>query len=77
MLRVGGEPRTFHQGVGCQACRQTGYRGRTGVYELVPISTAMAKLIEAGAGETVVRQQARSEGLRTILEDAVEKLRPA
>ncbi len=42
---------------------------------MLPMTSGIIKLIEAGAGETMVRQQARSEGAHTILEDAVEKLR--
>ncbi|MEO6027365.1 MAG: ATPase, T2SS/T4P/T4SS family [Candidatus Binatia bacterium] len=66
---------TFKENVGCAQCRHTGYRSRLGVYEMLPMTTAMAKLVEAGAGESMVRQQARSEGLHTLLEDAVDKLR--
>lgn len=61
--------------VGCAQCRHAGYRSRQGVYELLPMSTAVSKLIEAGAGESMVRQQARSEGHTTLLEDAVDKVR--
>ena len=64
----------LRKGTGCPACRQTGYSGRTGVYELLPVSQVTAKIIEAGGGEIAVRQQARSEGNHTLLEDAMEKL---
>jgi type II secretory ATPase GspE/PulE/Tfp pilus assembly ATPase PilB-like protein len=63
------------QAAGCPQCRHQGYRSRTGVYELLPMTTAITKLIEAGAGETMVRQQARSEGSHSMLEDAGEKVR--
>ncbi|MBI3768144.1 MAG: Flp pilus assembly complex ATPase component TadA [Deltaproteobacteria bacterium] len=59
---------------GCAACRQTGYAGRNGVYEVMPISPAMTKLIEANATESVIRQQARTEGFTSIVESAREKL---
>ncbi len=61
--------------VGCAQCRHTGYRSRIGVYEMLPMSPAVTKLVEAGAGETMVRQQVRSEGHHTLLEDAVDKVR--
>jgi type IV pilus assembly protein PilB len=64
----------LRKGTGCPACRQTGYVGRTGVYELLPISKVTTKIIEAGGGEIAVRQQARTEGNHTLLEDAMEKL---
>jgi type II secretory ATPase GspE/PulE/Tfp pilus assembly ATPase PilB-like protein/DNA-binding response OmpR family regulator len=60
---------------GCTQCRHAGYRSRIGVYEMLPMSPAVTKLVEAGAGETMVRQQVRSEGYHTLLEDAVEKVR--
>ncbi|MEB2285425.1 MAG: hypothetical protein B6D46_01160 [Polyangiaceae bacterium UTPRO1] len=63
------------QAVGCNQCRHQGYRGRIGVYEMLPITGAITKLVETGAGESMVRQQARSDGLHSMLEDAAEKLR--
>jgi len=62
------------RGAGCPMCRGSGYSGRIGVYELVPVSSAIAKLLESGAGETAIRQQARTEGHPAMLEDALEKL---
>ena len=64
----------FRCGAGCPPCRQSGYTGRTGIYELLPISPAIAKLIEVGGGESAIRQQARLEGCQTLLEDARDKL---
>ena len=65
---------TFRCGTGCLACRQTGFVGRTGVYEVLAITPSIAKLIEAGAGEIAVRQQARAEGVKSLLEDARDKV---
>ena len=64
----------LRQGRGCPACRQTGFAGRSGVYEVMPISPAMTKLIEGGANETAIRQLARVEGFASIAEGAQEKL---
>jgi type IV pilus assembly protein PilB len=64
----------YRRGEGCQACRQSGYQGRVGIYEIVPISGSIARLIESGAAESAFRQQARSEGLSTLTQDAVQKL---
>jgi DNA-binding response OmpR family regulator/uncharacterized protein (UPF0335 family)/energy-coupling factor transporter ATP-binding protein EcfA2 len=74
-LHLDDECATVKENVGCAQCRYLGYRSRLGVYEMLPMTTAMGKLVEAGAGESLVRQQARNEGLHTLLEDAVEKLR--
>jgi DNA-binding response OmpR family regulator len=65
----------LRRGTGCNACRQTGFAGRTGIYEVVPISQTIAKMIEtSGGAETLVRQQARAEGARALLEDARDKM---
>jgi type IV pilus assembly protein PilB len=75
LLRLGdAEVASLRRGSGCTACRQTGYSGRTGVYEVMPISPAVTKLIEAGAPESTIRQQARSEGFSSMVGSARAKL---
>jgi len=74
LLRLDEFRREFRRGVGCASCRQSGYVGRTGVYEVLPISPAIAQLIEAGAGESAIRHQARAEGCSSLLDDALVKL---
>ncbi len=64
----------IRHGKGCMTCRQTGYSGRVGVYEVVPITPALTKLIESNAGESLIRQQARKEGHNGVIDDAREKL---
>jgi len=63
------------RGRGCTACRQTGFDGRIGVYETLALTPAIAKIIESGGGESTIRQRARQEGMRLLLEDAEIKLR--
>lgn len=74
-LHLGDADGNFKRAVGCAQCRHTGYRSRAGLYEMLPMTPAIVKLIEAGAGESMVRQQARTDGLHTLLEDAVDKVR--
>jgi type IV pilus assembly protein PilB len=74
LLRLDDYRREFRRGLGCPQCRQSGYEGRTGVYEVLPISPAIAQLIEAKASESAMRQQARTEGCTTLLEDALAKV---
>ncbi len=73
-LRVPVKHPGYRRGDGCPACRQSGYSGRVGIYEIVPISTSIARLIESGAAESAVRQQARTEGFSTLTQDAIQKL---
>ncbi len=62
------------RGVGCRACRQTGYRGRTGVYELMRMSDAIGEQVMQRAPATDVVRVARSEGLRLLREDGWAKV---
>jgi general secretion pathway protein E len=55
--------------VGCPACAQTGYLGRTGVYELFEIDERLRSAIHAGAGDHRLRELARASGFRTLSED--------
>ena len=60
--------------VGCKECGDTGYRGRTGVHELLVGSPAIKKMIYKGATATEIRDQAIKEGMRTLLQDGVWKV---
>src|SRR6185503_51332 len=73
-LRVSATHPGYRRGAGCPACRQSGYAGRVGIYEIVPISGTIARMIESGAAESAIRQQARVEGFSTLTQDAMQKL---
>jgi general secretion pathway protein E len=62
------------RGQGCEKCRGTGYRGRTCVVELMPLSDAIRQLIHDSAEVDAIRRKAREEGMRTLRESAIEKL---
>lgn len=59
---AGGTPATFVPH-GCPACNQTGFRGRTGIYQVMPVSAAMQSLILAQAGTLDLGRQAQAEGI--------------
>ena len=63
------------KGRGCEGCSYTGYYGRQGIFELLVINEAVRKMIlkNADAGET--RDVARQQGMKTLLEDGVEKVK--
>jgi type II secretion system protein E len=71
---TGAAPPLFH-GAGCPACRGTGYRGRTGIYELLPITEDIRGLIlkQSSAGE-IRRQAIEHGGLTTLREDGWVKV---
>ena len=58
---------------GCEACRHTGYRGRTGIYELVPVSEELKDRIVAGASLADLKKVALEQGHRTLLQDGLIK----
>ncbi len=58
--------RVFYYGKGCEACNNTGYRGRTGLYEIMLLDDEMKDLIVQHASTQVLRQEARKRGMRTL-----------
>ncbi len=66
---------TFYRGHGCAMCGGTGYRGRTGVFEVLPFSQPIRDLVTAGASETDIRQMALSKGMTTLGQAGLEKVK--
>jgi type II secretory ATPase GspE/PulE/Tfp pilus assembly ATPase PilB-like protein len=63
-----------YQSAGCERCRESGYRGRVAVHELLVISRELRRLIRAGAPAWNLQRQGLVEGMRTMRQDAVEKM---
>ena len=61
--------------IGCDNCKGTGYRGRTGIYEVMPISDDMRQLIMRNGNALDIAAQARKEGLRTLRESGLLKVK--
>ena len=62
-------------GRGCEACAGTGYRGRSGIFELLPVTEAVKGLILSRADSGAIRAKAVGEGMRLLREDGWEKVR--
>ena len=60
------QPDHVHAPVGCLECRNTGYRGRTGIHELMRFTPALKSLIVPGVDETALRKQAMKDGMRPL-----------
>jgi type IV pilus assembly protein PilB len=58
--------------VGCRACGMSGYRGRLGLYEMLPITRGVRAALMAGAGEAAIAAAASSEGFRPLQRLGVE-----
>jgi general secretion pathway protein E len=61
--------------VGCPDCGHTGYKGRTGVYELMVVDEALQTLIHNRAAEQDLAEAARAGGLRAMREDGERLVR--
>ena len=68
------QPPTLYHAEGCEDCRQLGYRGRTGIYELVVLDDELRTLIHNGASEQDMTRRARTLG-PSIREDGMRKVR--
>ena len=64
---------TVYEGVGCDQCSD-GYKGRTGIYQVMPISDAMKRLIMEEANAVVLADQAAKEGIPDIRKSALRKV---
>jgi general secretion pathway protein E len=67
-------PYKFKRGRGCLHCRETGYSGRTGIYEVLPMTEKIRRLVSGQAASLDIFKAAREEGLRTLKEAAIEKV---
>jgi type II secretory ATPase GspE/PulE/Tfp pilus assembly ATPase PilB-like protein len=65
----------LHRGAGCEACRGTGFRGRTGLYELLTINEALAEGILHRRPPPELVRAGRADGLRLLREDGWMKVR--
>ncbi|HEX9944836.1 MAG TPA: ATPase, T2SS/T4P/T4SS family [Thermoanaerobaculia bacterium] len=62
------------EGEGCFECRNTGYFGRTGIFEIMPIDDALKNLIVQGADAPEIKREATKNGMRTLRQSALRKL---
>jgi general secretion pathway protein E len=62
------------EGAGCIRCRNTGYFGRTGIFEMLPIDNAIRDLIDRGEDFLKIKDMAIKRGMRTLRQSALRKL---
>jgi len=65
---------TLHRAVGCKKCGGSGYRGRTGVHELLVATPSLKEMVYRRATASELKDQAMSEGMRTLMQDSIVKL---
>ena len=64
----------FYRGAGCSKCSHTGYRGRTGVFELLIMNDELRSLVIDKSHTEVIKKMAIESGMKTILEDGLQKI---
>ncbi|MGQ9736786.1 MAG: GspE/PulE family protein [Armatimonadota bacterium] len=69
-----GQKHQFFIGKGCEACHGTGFRGRTGIFELLKVTPQIREAILRRASGDEILQIARQQGMRTMLEDGRDKV---
>jgi general secretion pathway protein E len=69
------EVATLFRGTGCNLCASTGYRGRTGIFELAVMSEAIRKMLRDGVSAGEMRAQAIAEGMATMKQDGMQKVK--
>lgn len=68
------QPKYLFHGAGCEVCSGTGYRGRIGIFEILPITDPIRELILQQAPVNLIRDQALADGFTTMFEDGMEKV---
>jgi type II secretory ATPase GspE/PulE/Tfp pilus assembly ATPase PilB-like protein len=69
-----GAKHTFYHGRGCKNCRDTGYKGRVGVFELLMNTHRIKELVTHNASTMNLFRAARAQGMRTMMEDGLDKV---
>jgi len=75
LVKSGNAATDLFRPVGCSECKQTGFNGRTVIYEFLRISSEIREMINAKASLVEIRRQALLEGLREMNDVAMEKVR--
>ena len=68
-------PFEIFEPVGCPKCSNTGYKGRTGLYEVMPISSEIREMILNRCSSMEIKEQAVKEGMLTLRADGIMKLK--
>jgi type IV pilus assembly protein PilB len=72
-LGVQKENVTFYEGRGCNRCRNTGFKGRVGIYEMLIVNTDLRRMIQRGASSEQLTEAAREEGLTSLREEGLQR----
>jgi type IV pilus assembly protein PilB len=65
----------FYEPVGCDECNNTGYRGRVAIFEVMEMTSAIAKLTMERSETGVIRDQAMKDGMIPLIKDGVRRIK--
>lgn len=74
-LSLDKESIAFYKGEGCKKCLQSGYRGRTAIFELLTVDDKIRNLVLSRASAEEIKRLARGGGMKTLRESGIEKLK--
>lgn len=74
ILGISPEGGTFYKGTGCDACNNTGFKGRTGIFSVMLLSQTLQNMIFEEASLVDVQKQAIAEGMQTLKMNAAQKI---
>ena len=64
----------FYKGEGCEECKDTGYRGRIGIFELMIMNDKLRELVLKNASTAELNQEALKQGMISLRDDGVQKI---
>jgi len=65
----------FYRGKGCKQCKNTGFSGRIGLFEVLPVNENIRKLIEAKSSASQIKKEAVDAGMQTLRQDGMSKVK--
>ncbi|HQG51429.1 MAG TPA: ATPase, T2SS/T4P/T4SS family, partial [Syntrophorhabdaceae bacterium] len=68
-----GQGKKFYKGKGCDACINTGFMGRVGIFELLIVSNKIRQMVQEKRSSEEIKAQAQKEGMKTLREDGLNK----
>jgi len=66
-----GSPRLLVRGAGCSSCNASGFRGRTGLFEVLPITEEISELVAVGASAKKIHKAAVAAGMQTLRDEGI------
>lgn len=74
-LGLNGQVDSFYKGKGCEKCNGTGFKGRTALFEIMPMSDGLSEKVVNHSGGHNLKKQAKAEGMVTLREAGIQKIK--